>query len=112
MSECIFCKLIQGEIPCTPVYEDEHVLAFDDIAPQAPVHVLIIPKKHCADVSDPALDDEQLCAVMRAIPKVAQIKGIDQEGYRLVSNKGEAAGQTVFHFHVHLLGGKKMSEQM
>lgn len=112
MSDCIFCKLIEREIPCTPIYEDEQVFAFDDIAPQAPVHVLIVPKKHVTDIADPRLDNELLSAVMRAACKVAQIKGVDAEGYRLVSNKGEAAGQTVFHFHVHLLGGKKMPEQM
>lgn len=104
MSDCIFCKIADHEIPSTVVYEDDKVIAFDDLNPQAPVHTLVIPKAHY----DNAIDDvpaDVLAAMMGAVKEVARIKGLD-EGFRLISNKGAAAGQTVNHFHIHVLGGE------
>lgn len=108
MSDCIFCMIANHEIPSTVVYEDDLVIAFDDLNPQAPVHTLVIPKGHYEN----AIDDvpaEVLAAMMHAVKEVARIKGLD-DGFRLISNKGEAAGQTVMHFHMHVLGGKPLGE--
>lgn len=108
MSDCIFCMIANHEIPSTVVYEDDLVIAFDDLNPQAPVHTLVIPKVHYEN----AIDDvpaETLAAMMHAVSEVARIKGLD-DGFRLISNKGEAAGQTVMHFHIHILGGKPLGE--
>ncbi len=108
--DCLFCKIVAGSIPAKKVYEDEHSLAFFDINPQAPVHVLIIPKKHIAGLSDLQGHDEEkmllghLHAVASDIAREHNLKG----GYRTVINTGEEAGQTVFHLHVHLLGGRAM----
>lgn len=108
---CLFCKIISGEIPSSKVYEDEHCFAFRDIAPKAPVHVLIIPKEHiasadCIDSTNSAV----IAKLLEAVPKVAKLCGVT--GYRLVSNIGPDAGQTVFHLHFHLLGGEKLSESL
>jgi histidine triad (HIT) family protein len=111
MTDCIFCKIAAGEIPSSLLYEDDEVVAFDDLSPQAPVHSLIIPRAHYENIGD-AVPPEILTAVFAAVPKVARIKGIDTKGYRLIVNTGHDAGQTVPHFHVHLLGGIKMSEGM
>ena len=104
--DCIFCKIANGEIPSTKVYEDDTVVAFNDLAPQAPVHVLIIPKAH---ISSMAEIDESNSAVVAHIFEVAAIiakeKGLE-EGFRVVSNCGESAGQTVHHLHFHLMGGR------
>ena len=109
MSDCIFCKIVAGEIPSTKVYEDEEILAFLDIAPAAPVHVLFIPKKHFANLSEAGAEDAALLGKMllRVAEEAAKL-GLS-EGYRIVSNCGESAGQTVGHFHLHLLGGTSMS---
>lgn len=108
MNDCIFCKIIKGEIPSKKVYEDENVLAFHDISPAAPVHILIIPKKHIASaVALREGDQEALWAVFSAVAKVAEIAGVSQDGFRLVTNVGENGGQSVAHLHFHLLGGKK-----
>lgn len=109
--ECVFCMIASGEIPATPVYEDEVVFAFDDIAPQAPVHVLIVPRVHYADISDDVPDDV-LVALMRAVPRVAAVKGIITSGYRVIANTGPDAGQTVHHLHVHVIGGRPLGEGM
>ncbi|MDD6730766.1 histidine triad nucleotide-binding protein [Hugonella massiliensis] len=101
---CIFCKLATHEIPTTIVYEDEHVLAFDDMEPLMPVHVLIIPKDHYADIAD-NVPEETLGHVFAAVKKVAEIKGIREDGFRCMINTGENASQSVKHFHVHVLGG-------
>jgi len=105
---CIFCKIIRKEIPSSVVYEDDKVLAFNDIAPQAPVHILVIPKKHADTVAE--LDDmsvvKDLFSVMK---KLAQEKGIDKSGYRIVVNHGKDAGQAVPHLHFHLLGGRPLA---
>lgn len=111
MEECIFCKIVRGEIPAALVYEDERVLAFDDIQPMAPVHVVIIPKKHIAtfmDVEEGQAADVQ--AMMEAARKVAELKKVDKKGFRLVVNCNEEGGQVVFHLHMHLLGGQKLRD--
>lgn len=105
---CIFCKIANHEIPSTTVYEDDQVIAFDDLNPQAPVHTLVIPKAHYADITD-GVPAETLAAMAGAISKVAEAKGLG-DGFRVISNKGEAAGQTVLHFHMHVLGGKPLGE--
>ena len=110
MTDCIFCKIAAHEIPASIVYEDDKLIAFDDLYPQAPVHVLLIPKEHYQDIAD-SIPDDLLLAMMRAIPEIAKIKGIDETGYRVVTNKGADAGQTVFHVHIHIMGGKTLKEE-
>ncbi len=113
MSDCLFCKIINGDIPSAKVYEDEKVYAFRDIAPQAPVHVLVIPKKHVASVAAiDELDDAPVAACLRACRKVAELEGLTEGGFRVVSNCGDDACQSVKHLHFHVLGGKKLSETM
>ena len=110
MADCLFCKIVSGEIPAKVVYEDDHCLAFDDINPQAPVHVLVIPKKHVVSLTDAdAADAELLGRLCLACAEVAAQKGIAEDGYRVVTNKGEKAGQSVFHLHLHVLGGRRMA---
>jgi len=109
MSDCIFCKLASGEIPTTVVYQDEEVFAFNDMSPQAPVHVLIIPKKHIASVAELADTDAGLIGRMFTVARDIAVKlGIAENGYRLVVNTGNDGGQSVKHLHAHLLGGKAM----
>ena len=113
MENCLFCKIIAGDIPSTKVYEDEMVYAFRDINPQAPTHVLVVPKAHVADVADTdRLDDAALAACIRACRKVALQEGLTERGFRVVSNCGEDACQSVRHLHFHVLGGRKMGENM
>lgn len=113
MENCLFCKIIAGDIPSTRVYEDEMVYAFRDINPQAPTHVLVVPKTHVADVADTdSLDDAALAACIRACKKVAALEGLTERGFRVVSNCGEDACQSVRHLHFHVLGGRKMGENM
>ena len=108
MSDCIFCKIANKEINSNLVYEDETVAAFRDLNPQAPQHILIVPKKHVANITE--LDDKDLAAHIftEVVPKIAAKVGIDKSGFRLVINTGEEGGQTVNHLHVHLLGGRSM----
>jgi len=109
MEDCIFCKIAAGQIPSSRVYEDDSVFAFRDINPQAPVHVLVIPKRHIAsfgDVTEENSEDVRRVAV--AIPKVAALAGLDANGYRVISNCGRDGGQTVMHLHFHILGGKQL----
>lgn len=108
MSDCIFCKIAAHEIPSTVVYEDDLVIAFDDLNPQAPVHTLVVPKAHYEHIAD-GIPAETLAAMMHAVGEVARVKGLD-DGFRVISNKGEAAGQTVMHVHLHVLGGKPLGE--
>ena len=112
--DCLFCKIIGGEIPSAKVYEDELVYAFRDINPQAPVHVLVVSKKHTPDVAHAVEDltDAQLAACLRTCAKVAKDLGLTEGGYRIVNNCGENACQTVKHIHFHILGGQKLSERM
>ena len=108
MEDCLFCKIIKGEIPSEKVYEDEEILAFRDIHPKAPVHILVIPKKHIASAKEIEIEDEALIGkIYTAIKKIAQKEGL-QNGYRIVNNCGEDGGQEVMHLHFHLLGGKKL----
>ena len=111
MADCIFCKIAQGEIPSTKVYEDDLVLAFRDLDPQAPEHVLIIPKKHLASVMDFAEEDRELAAhiLTVVVPKIARELGVADGGFRLVTNTGADGGQTVGHLHFHLLGGRSLT---
>lgn len=109
----IFGKILRKEIPARVVYEDDHVLAFHDIQPQAPVHVVIIPKQHLTSLaSAQPTDIELLGRLMTAIPNVAKAAGVLESGFRITSNSGEHAGQTVPHLHIHLFGGMKMSESL
>lgn len=107
LSDCIFCKIISGEIPCTKVYEDEKVLAFKDINPVAPVHFLVIPKQHIQSVLELNESNMSINAdIFKAIHIIAKQMEIDQEGFRVVANVGSNGGQTVAHLHYHILGGR------
>ena len=110
--DCLFCKIIAGDIPSTKVYEDELVYAFRDIAPQAPTHVLVVPKTHIADCDGVTADNSAVVAhIFEVIPQIAKAEGLEK-GYRVVSNCGEHAGQTVQHLHFHILGGKQLTLEM
>ena len=110
--DCIFCKIIKGDIPSTKVYEDELVYAFRDINPQAPTHILVIPKAHIESVNGITAENSNVVAhIFEVIPQIAKAEGLDG-GYRVVSNCGSDAGQTVFHLHFHILGGKALSLEM
>ncbi|HBB15783.1 MAG: histidine triad nucleotide-binding protein [Syntrophus sp. RIFOXYC2_FULL_54_9] len=109
MEDCIFCKIAAGEIPCRKVYENEKVLAFEDIHPMAPIHVIIIPKRHIATLMD--VDAEgmaDLQSMMSAAQEVARVEKVDQKGFRMVINCNKEGGQVVFHLHMHLLGGLRL----
>ncbi len=111
-ADCLFCKIIAGEIPSTRVYEDEVCYAFRDIAPQAPTHILVVPKTHIASAAEIGPENLGTVAqILEAIPFIAREEGLDK-GWRLVSNVGEDGGQTVKHLHFHILGGKCLSGQM
>lgn len=108
-AECVFCQIIAGQKPATIVYQTETVLAFRDIAPQAPTHILIVPKKHIVNITDLRTEDAPLMGdLMLAAQAVAQQEGVN-DGFRLVINSGRPAGQSVFHLHVHLLAGRRMA---
>ena len=110
MTNCIFCKIISGDIPGDIVYQDDDVLAFRDLNPKAPTHILVIPKKHISTLNDVQTDDAELVGKMYlAAKKIAADEGIAEPGYRTVMNCNALAGQTVFHIHLHLLGGRPMS---
>jgi histidine triad (HIT) family protein len=109
MTDCLFCKIVQKNIPAKIVHEDDRTLAFDDINPQAPVHTLVIPKKHVAAVQDCCDQGSDLLAqLLITCANVAKQKGLAESGYRIVTNTGKDAGQTVFHLHLHVLGGRHM----
>ncbi|MAQ88701.1 MAG: histidine triad nucleotide-binding protein [Rhodopirellula sp.] len=110
MSEpTIFKRIINGEIPANVVYEDEQCLAFHDVAPQAPVHILVIPKKEIASIDDLSAEDEQLVGhLFLVIQQIAREQGLAENGYRVICNCGEGGGQTVFHLHYHLMGGRNL----
>ena len=110
--DCLFCKIIKGDIPSTKVYEDDSVYAFRDINPQAPTHILVIPKEHLASVNEVNAQNSAVVAhIFQVIPKIAEAEGL-ANGYRVVSNCGPDAGQTVFHLHFHILGGKELALDM
>ena len=109
---CLFCKIIAGEIPSTKVYEDALCYAFRDIAPQAPTHILVIPKTHITSVNELTAENSAVVAhIFSVIPQIAKAEGLEN-GYRVVSNCGPDAGQTVFHLHFHILGGKALALEM
>lgn len=109
---CLFCKIIAGDIPSTKVYEDENVFAFRDINPQAPVHILVVPKEHIACANDIDSSNSAVVAhVFESIAKIAKAEGLTG-GYRVVNNCGEDGGQTVMHLHFHIIGGEKLSEKI
>lgn len=103
----IFHKIATGEIPCSKVYEDDNTLAFHDINPKAPIHILVIPKKYAKDLED--VDNETLIHMRNAVKEVAKLTGLDKNGYRLITNVGKDGGQEVPYIHFHILGGKKLS---
>lgn len=110
MSDCLFCRVVAKTIPAKVVHEDDHTLAFDDIHPQAPVHTLVIPKRHVASIQDLGEADQALLAqLLLSCTKVANDKGLADSGFRLVANTGRQGGQTVFHLHFHVLGGRHMA---
>tara|TARA_X000001036_G_C20129255_1_gene582603 strand:- start:97 stop:441 length:345 start_codon:yes stop_codon:yes gene_type:complete len=110
MSDCLFCKIIDGKIPSDIVYENEHVLAFNDINPIAPIHILIIPKEHISTLNDLEEKHTQTMGeIFLAAKKIAQDKGISESGYRTIFNCNKDAQQTVFHIHLHLIAGRKMT---
>ena len=112
MDNCIFCKIVKGEIPSKKVYEDDLVFAFRDIAPQAPTHILVVPKTHIGSVAEINGENSAVVArIFEVIPQIAKAEGLDN-GYRVVSNCGDDAGQTVKHLHFHILGGKALSLEM
>lgn len=107
MEDCIFCQIVEGKLPSKKVYEDDRIVAFHDIQPAAPVHVLIIPKNHVSSMNE-VEDFSQIADIHRVAVQLAKELGIDQSGYRLVNNCGREGGQIVFHLHYHLLGGAKL----
>ena len=108
--DCIFCKIVKGDIPSNKVYEDDTVLAFHDIAPQMPVHVIVIPKMHIASAAEVNEDNSAVIGhIFEVIPKIAKDLGLDN-GFRIINNCGEDGGQTVKHIHFHILGGKTLGE--
>ena len=110
--DCLFCKIIAGDIPSTKVYEDDLVYAFRDIAPQAPTHILVVPKTHIPDCNSVTAENSAVVAhIFEVIPQIAQAEGLTG-GYRVVSNCGPDAGQTVQHLHFHILGGKPLALEM
>ncbi|HOG17447.1 MAG: HIT-like protein [Syntrophaceae bacterium PtaU1.Bin231] len=111
MEDCIFCRIVKGEIPSTKVYEDADVMAFDDIHPMAPVHVIVIPKRHIATLMDLTADLPQvMTALYRGAQEIAKRRGIDQRGFRTVINCNPEGGQIVYHLHMHVLGGVKLKD--
>ncbi len=110
MTDCLFCKLAAGQIPATLLFQDEHLVAFNDINPQAPLHLLIIPRKHIASLNDLSAADDALAGEMvRRAAALAREHGYDERGYRTVFNTNRDAGQTVFHIHLHLLAGRPLA---
>jgi histidine triad (HIT) family protein len=108
-ADCVFCKIVAGEIPCRKLFEDEAIIAFDDISPVAPVHFLVVPKEHVATLDDAEPRHVELLGRMLVtLARLAREKGVATEGYRQVVNCGKAAGQVVFHIHMHALGGRPM----
>jgi histidine triad (HIT) family protein len=113
MDECIFCKIVRGDMPANVVYKDEQVTAFRDINPVAPTHILVVPNKHIPSTNDVSEQDEQLLGHMLTVVKpIADIEGITESGYRLIVNTGPDANQVVFHLHLHIIGGQRMRHRM
>ncbi|WP_027633976.1 histidine triad nucleotide-binding protein [Clostridium hydrogeniformans] len=110
MENCIFCKIVGGEIPCSKIYEDDKVLAFKDINPEAPVHILVIPKEHIQSANEINEKNSHIVAhIFTVVNKIAEEQGIKESGYRIVNNCGDHGGQTVGHIHFHVLGGRNLT---
>jgi histidine triad (HIT) family protein len=110
MSDCLFCQIVAGKMPATVVYRDEQIIAIRDINPQAPTHILVLPRRHLASVAQAQAGDERLLgALLLAAARLAEQEGLRQSGFRLVANTGPDAGQSVGHLHLHLLGGRAMA---
>ena len=113
MEDCIFCKIIKGEIPSTKVYEDEEILAFNDVNPAAPIHILVVPKKHIESLDHLEKEDEALVGrIYGVINKIAEEQGVKNDGFRVIVNCGKNGGQEVMHLHFHILAGKKLGEKI
>lgn len=113
MEDCLFCKIVKGEIPSTKVYEDDEILAFEDINPAAPIHILLIPKKHITSLAHLQKEDEALVGkIYTVMNKIAEEKGFKEDGYRVIVNCGKNGGQEVMHLHFHLLAGKQLGEKI
>ena len=113
MEDCVFCKIIKEEIPTEKVYETEEILAFKDIHPAAPIHILVVPKKHISMLTDLKPEDEALIGkIYTAINKIAEQEGFKEQGYRVIANCGKDSGQEVMHIHFHVLGGKKLGDKI
>lgn len=113
MEDCLFCKIIKGKIPSTKVYEDEDILAFNDINPAAPIHILVIPKKHIESLAHMQKEDEAIVGkIYGVINKIAEEKGFKDNGYRVIVNCGKDAGQEVMHLHFHVLAGAKFGDKI
>ena len=113
MEDCLFCKIIKGEIPSTKVYEDDEILAFNDINPAAPIHILVIPKKHIASLAHMEKEDEAIVGkIYGVINKIAEEKGFKESGYRVIVNCGKDAGQEVMHLQCHILAGAKFGDKI
>ncbi len=113
MEDCVFCKIIKGEIPTEKVYETEEILAFKDIHPAAPIHILVVPKKHISMLTDLKPEDEALIGkIYTTINKIAEQEGFKEQGYRVIANCGKDSGQEVMHIHFHVLGGKKLGDKI
>lgn len=113
MEDCVFCKIIKGEIPTEKVYETEEILAFKDIHPAAPIHILVVPKKHISMLTDLKPEDEALIGkIYTTINKIAEQEGFKEQGYRVITNCGKDSGQEVMHIHFHVLGGKKLGDKI
>lgn len=113
MEDCVFCKIIKGEIPSEKVYEDEEILAFKDIDPAAPIHILVIPKKHIENLLEVKEEDSYLIArIYQVINKIAREMGIEEDGFRVIVNCGKDAGQEVMHIHFHMLAGRKLGAKI
>ena len=113
MENCIFCKIINKEIPADIVYEDEEIIAFKDINPAAPIHILVIPKKHISSLAELQVEDEAIIGkIYTKINEIAQSQGVKEKGYRVIVNCGKDGGQEVMHLHFHLLAGKQFGEKI
>ncbi|MYA66795.1 MAG: histidine triad nucleotide-binding protein [Gammaproteobacteria bacterium] len=113
VQDCIFCKIVVGEIPCEQVYADDLIIAFHDISPQAPTHILVIPRKHISDMNEASAEDQAVLGhMMLRASEIAAEAGLAESGYRLALNTGPDARQSVFHIHLHILGGRRLTGQM
>ena len=113
MEDCLFCKIIKGEVPSTKVYEDDKVCAFKDVNPIAPIHILVVPKKHIASLAELEEEDKDyVWGIHKAMNKIAEEQGFKEDGYRVIVNCGKNAGQEVMHLHYHLLSGMKLGDKM